>query len=414
MSHTIFHTHLSSTKPCHPQLCHTPSLSHTIFHTHLCHTPSSTHIFVRHNLSHTSLSHTILHAQLCHTPAFSRSFATHHLPHTSLLHTILHTPLSHRTLHIQPFNSSILHHLLCLSFFPRPAETFCFCFLEEVDLWGYPVLDSSTNACSLLQDSRKALVDLHEWLLTTVRPTEKVITFDEFALTIYDVVNSAIQDFLRSDAGQSISDAMQVKLRFFRSDWLRQALIVMRVAQFFSKEDGSRKEANTMEVLVALRRLRRQWQYHNAMYSLAANSPEPGSKHAKETSAQKPWHKGVKTLLTDEQVLQAAVLTETKPEEKFSKTNLRSKFRNYRGSAFKEDKDGNTLYRKLGIALDKLVANGLLLSFEEVQGEDDEKKRQTKNPKKTTMYTKPKASEMTEESQKSRNDLHVTVEAFPA
>ena len=49
------------------------------------------------------------------TPSFTHNFVTHHLSHT--------------TLHIQPFNSSIIHHLLCLSCLPRPAGTLCFCLI---------------------------------------------------------------------------------------------------------------------------------------------------------------------------------------------------------------------------------------------------------------------------------------------
>ena len=135
-------------------------LSHIILVTH----PSFTHIFVTRRLSHTTLSHTIFHTHLCYTTSFTHIFVTHHLCHTPssththnfvtrniVTHTISfthncvtpylsHTILSHTILHIQPFNSSILPHLLCLSFLPRLAGTFCFCFLEEIDLWGYPVL----------------------------------------------------------------------------------------------------------------------------------------------------------------------------------------------------------------------------------------------------------------------------------
>ena len=73
LSHTIFDTQL-----CHPQLCHTPSLTftpslspttltQTIFHIHT--------IFVIHHLSHTTLSHTL--------------FDTHHVSHTMFhIHTL--------------------------------------------------------------------------------------------------------------------------------------------------------------------------------------------------------------------------------------------------------------------------------------------------------------------------------------
>ena len=130
LSHTIFHT----------QLCHTPSfthhLLHTIFHAHfhtpsfthhlshtISHTPSFTHIFVNHHLSHIifhtpSFTHTIFHTHNFVTRSLSHTTFTHTIFHTQLCHThhLSHTPLSHSTL----FYFSILHHLLCLSFFPRP------------------------------------------------------------------------------------------------------------------------------------------------------------------------------------------------------------------------------------------------------------------------------------------------------
>ena len=162
--HTIFsHTTLS------PIIFDTPSLSHTIFHTPLCHTPSLTLNSVT-AVFHTPLCHTIFHTpsftQLCHTPSFTHHFVTHHfvshhLSHTTLSHTIFHlshttcrTPtLSHAPFHTQLshthtpsftyhfvthncFNFSIFHHLLCLSFFPRPRYNIWCSLLEEVALWG--------------------------------------------------------------------------------------------------------------------------------------------------------------------------------------------------------------------------------------------------------------------------------------
>ena len=189
LSHALFHTELSHTPSfttpsfthlhtplCHTPLCLTPSfitpssthhlspqhfshttLSHTIFDT-----PSFTHHFLTHHLSHTTLSHTIFHTQLCHTlscvhnfhtqlshtPSFTHCFVTH-THHLSSSHTIFHTQLchththhlSHTTLsHTTLFYFSVLHHRLCLSFFPRPRYNMWCSFLEEVALWGYPVL----------------------------------------------------------------------------------------------------------------------------------------------------------------------------------------------------------------------------------------------------------------------------------
>ena len=132
LSHTVFHTHLLS----HTSLSHT-SLSHTFFHTPLCHTPSFTHRFVTHLLSHTTLSHTIWHTQLCHTIFHTHTTLSHTLHCVTpnfVLHNFVIQNCSHTTFR------SILHHLLCLSFLPRPTWTFCVCLLEEVDLWGYSAL----------------------------------------------------------------------------------------------------------------------------------------------------------------------------------------------------------------------------------------------------------------------------------
>ena len=161
-SHTIFDT---------PSFTHhfvTHHLSHTIFHIPLCHTPSFTHNFVTHHLSpnhlshttssHTIFHHTIFHTQLCHTPSFAtpsftHHFVTHHLSHTQRCHTLSFTHthhLSHITL-----SHTIFHIRLCptqlfllldpspppLSFLPYPSRyNICCSVLEEVDLWGYPVL----------------------------------------------------------------------------------------------------------------------------------------------------------------------------------------------------------------------------------------------------------------------------------
>ena len=61
-----------------------------------------------------SLSHTIF---LCHTPSFTYGFVPHNC-----------------------FYFSILHHLL-FCFLPSPSRyNICCSLLEEVDMWGYPVL----------------------------------------------------------------------------------------------------------------------------------------------------------------------------------------------------------------------------------------------------------------------------------
>ena len=109
--------------------CHRPSFTHHLSHTTLSHALFHTHNFHTGNLSHTTLSHTHT-IFLCHTPSFTHNFVTHTHPIF-----LCHTPTF--TCNFVIHN---LHHLLCLSFLPRPCYNISCPLLEEVDLWGYPVL----------------------------------------------------------------------------------------------------------------------------------------------------------------------------------------------------------------------------------------------------------------------------------
>ena len=86
------------------------TFTHAIFHTQLCHTHIHTyihtylHTYIR-TYTHTIFSHTFL---LCHTLSFTFHFVTHNC-----------------------FTLSILHHLLCLSFLPRPVPATTF----EAQYW---------------------------------------------------------------------------------------------------------------------------------------------------------------------------------------------------------------------------------------------------------------------------------------
>ena len=77
-------------------------------------------------------------ATLSH-PSFTHIFVTHHLSHTTLIHT---------TLHMQPFHSSIIHHLPCLSCLAHPSGTLCFFLLYSFahrrcpSGWGHSWLPS--------------------------------------------------------------------------------------------------------------------------------------------------------------------------------------------------------------------------------------------------------------------------------
>ena len=130
----LFYTQLSRTQlvHTHTQLFHN-FLTHT--HTTLAHT--TVFILIHHTVSnthtHTTLSHaTFSHTTRSHTYNYFKNFLTH--THNSCTHNcftlIHHTVLTHTHIHLFHiqllFNLSILHHLLCLSFLPRPASTFCF------------------------------------------------------------------------------------------------------------------------------------------------------------------------------------------------------------------------------------------------------------------------------------------------
>ena len=120
-----FHTHTPSFTHNFHTHTHAPSFTHNFVTYHLEHTTSSTHIFVTLSFTH-HLRHTPSHTHTrTHTHNFvTRNIVTHHLSHNFLSHSIFHTQLvthTHTSLHIQPFNSSILHHLLCRSFLPLPA-----------------------------------------------------------------------------------------------------------------------------------------------------------------------------------------------------------------------------------------------------------------------------------------------------
>ena len=111
------------------------------------------------------LCHTLSSTQLCHT---------HHLSHTTLSHTIFHIQLyhTHTTLHIQLFK------LLDpppppLSFLPSPSRfNFCCSLLEEVDLWGYPVLQFLGRCSFCGFGSKRLLVKEFGWRIM-MRGTQK-------------------------------------------------------------------------------------------------------------------------------------------------------------------------------------------------------------------------------------------------
>ena len=134
--HTNFNTQLFHMQICHAHISFTHKLEHT------------------HTLPHTTLPHITFYTQFFHTQRFTQNSFTHNsfthclsratLSHTTLSHTHTafpchaHTSLFHTQLyHIQFF------HTTCLPpshFFPYPIFTPVLSLLEEVGMWGYPVL----------------------------------------------------------------------------------------------------------------------------------------------------------------------------------------------------------------------------------------------------------------------------------
>ena len=78
--------------------------------------------------------HTCIHAYM-HTCIHAYMHACIHTYMHACMHTYVHTYI-----HTYHFVTQLFHHLLCLSFLPRPRYNLWCSLLEEVDLWGYPVL----------------------------------------------------------------------------------------------------------------------------------------------------------------------------------------------------------------------------------------------------------------------------------
>ena len=124
----------------HTRRCHTPSFCvagvalgdiHLRFAWQVWHLVTSTcclHGIARHHalsFAYNCVTHTTWH-----TPCLAQCMRLAFCVQTITFHFVTHNC----------FNFSILHHLLCLSFLPRPRYNLWCSLLDEVDLWGYPVL----------------------------------------------------------------------------------------------------------------------------------------------------------------------------------------------------------------------------------------------------------------------------------
>ena len=110
---------------------------------------------IRSDAAYLSVLHRILCLSFCPRPryhlccSFLEKVNTHAYTHT-YIHACMHTYI-HTHIHIYTYTHThthttlshtfrLFHHLLCLSFLPRPRYNLWCSLLEEVDLWGYPVL----------------------------------------------------------------------------------------------------------------------------------------------------------------------------------------------------------------------------------------------------------------------------------
>ena len=128
-AHTHIHTHARAQ---HLQCL--SYLEHRTSHTALSHT----------TLSHTSLSHIVLsETTLSHTPFTDNSF-THSFAYNFDTLNSFHTPRFHTNLSNTslPHTTFLTYRSSTTSFFfpPCPVRFNWFWLLEEVHLWGYPVL----------------------------------------------------------------------------------------------------------------------------------------------------------------------------------------------------------------------------------------------------------------------------------
>ena len=98
------------------------------------------HAACMHTYIHTYIHayiHTCMHAYI-HT--YIHTYIQTYV-HTYILTTYVHTYVrTYIHTYIPLCLTQLFHHLLCLSFLPRPRYNLWCSLLEEVDLWGYPVL----------------------------------------------------------------------------------------------------------------------------------------------------------------------------------------------------------------------------------------------------------------------------------
>jgi hypothetical protein len=220
---------------------------------------------------------------------------------------------------------------------------------------------------SLPCDDSKALIqDFHRWLALNVMPFRKLITLDGFALSVYDAAWCAVTEWLGEHP--AVDKYWKIKLLFFRSDLLREARCVMRLCQHLTPGapavHGSslRCQMNVEETIVGLWRWRRQVHVHHALYRYMANvkkalpSSTPSLTDLLSRGGANGCGSGAPQLpMSNDHVMQRAILQDSETVGVISCAGLRVKFKNRKQIAFQ----GN-LAEKIVAAVQQLVSVGLL------------------------------------------------------
>jgi hypothetical protein len=267
--------------------------------------------------------------------------------------------------------------------------------------------------------SKAAIQNIHSFLIKQALPHKSTISLDGFALAVYDAIAAGVTEFLQSPDGRRCNKWLRPKLLFFRSDLLRQASIVMRIAQGLTDEKPPEGECQILrgairveEILCALHRVRRQWHLHHALYrNLQATqaAPDASGPGALRRPDRGEGGADVEPLLSHAQVLEMAVLTTPLPDEVFTLSALRTKFRNKRHPAFKAN-GGRTLALKLSDAIQALKDRGLLM---QVDAPSDARNTLQWSVSQEFL-AKTSADSHSEDALEYRRAAGVSVEHFPA
>ena len=135
--------------------------------------------------------------------------------------------------------------------------------------------ERSPESAEVHTASAKAFfTQLHTWLCKTAWGTEGNHYLDGYALTCYQSVKQAAEDFMEERGGQLTKDACR-KVRFWSTDVLRLAHANMRICQFsvveyggkdVARTEAARTQPNVYEFTLAVNMWLRQLHVHFSFY----------------------------------------------------------------------------------------------------------------------------------------------------